>query len=89
MWVSGAPEITMGGLSGLVAEMTGGISKVSWPDVGFFETLKGTYRKPARPRAIGKILPGTEISEELGNRTTLGEGLRETLLSISVDPQET
>ena len=86
LWVSGDPEITMGTLSELIAEMTGGISKVSWPDVGFFETLRGTYRKPARPRAIGKVLPGTEISEELVNRTNLGEGLRETLLSISVEP---
>jgi len=85
LWVSGDAEVTMKSLADMVAEMTGGLSKVSWPNVSFLETLKGTYRKPSRPRAIGKILPGTEISEEINARKPLGEGLRETLLAISVN----
>lgn len=82
--VEGEPEITMAGLAGMVGDFTGNRSRVTWPDVTFFETLLGTYSEdnPGRP-SKEKSSGGTRLKSEFGKRIPLGEGLRETLISFS------
>jgi len=84
LWVSGAPEVTMSSLAQLVSEITGGRSRVSWPDVTFLESLRGKYNhSTGRARPFARIPPGRELTPQSGQRKPLGEGLRETLLSLS------
>ena len=84
LWVSGEPEVTMESLAQLVAEITGGRSRVSWPGVSFLESLRGKYKKGGKGvRPFGHIPPGLEFAPRVGPRTPLGEGLRDTLLTLS------